>query len=61
MFGEITNPIAKITSATILIGVGFAAIFGTIPEASHDIAITLIGATTGFLLGTSVASRAQQS
>lgn len=53
-FGNIQNPIAKITSAAILIGVGLGTVFGSVPEGSADIATVLIGASAGFLFATNV-------
>jgi hypothetical protein len=53
-FGNIQNPIAKFTSASLLIGVGLGTVFGLVPETSQDIAIALIGASTGFLFATNV-------
>ena len=53
-FGNIQNPIAKITAAGLLLGVGIATILGQVPEASTEIATVLIGASAGFLFATNV-------
>lgn len=53
-FGNIQNPIAKITSAIVLIGVGLSTVMGLVPVESETIATTLIGASAGFLFATNV-------
>jgi len=53
-FGNIQNPIAKITSAVLLVGVGMATIIGLVPAESETIATTLIAASAGFLFATNV-------
>ena len=58
-FGDIQNPIAKVTSAALLIGVGIATVLGQVPEGSLEIATILIGASAGFLFGTSVSPLAK--
>lgn len=53
-FGNIQNPIAKISAAVVFVGVGIAAVLGQIPPESETIGTTLIAASAGFLFATNV-------